>query len=106
METSRKEELLALLRAKREIKSASAIARELGYSPTVISLVLGGKYAGDTTKVLEKVAEVYSTEEVICPVMGAIKLSRCRAEQRKESSPTSPQRMQLATTCPTCFLKV
>jgi transcriptional regulator with XRE-family HTH domain len=83
-------------------KGQSAVARALGYSVSAINQVLHGKYRGSKDNVLQRVAEVFGTGKVICPVMGAIGLSRCAAERAKPFAATSPQRVRLFIACRTC----
>jgi hypothetical protein len=80
----------------------SAVARALGYSVSAINQVLHGKYRGSKDNVLQRVAEVYGTGKVRCPVMGPIHLSRCAAERAKPFAATSPQRVKLFFTCRRC----
>jgi hypothetical protein len=83
-------------------KGQSAVARALGYSVSAINQVLHGKYRGSKDNVLQRVAEIYGTGKVRCPVMGPIHLSRCAAERAKPFAATSPQRVKLFFTCGRC----
>jgi transcriptional regulator with XRE-family HTH domain len=80
----------------------SAVARALGYSVSAINQVLHGKYRGSKDNVLQRVAEVFGTGKVRCPVMGPVNLSRCAAERAKPFAASSPQRVRLYFACRTC----
>ena len=79
-----------------------AVARAIGYSVSAVNQALHGKYGGSLDRLLERVAEIYSNGEVDCPVMGRVPLRRCAQERRKAFGATSPQRVRLSATCPTC----
>lgn len=53
-----------------EVKKAtiSEVARKIGYSRTAVSLVLSGKYVGETTAIASKVLETF-TNHVSCPFL-------------------------------------
>ncbi len=80
----------------------AAVARKLKYSASAVNQILKGKYAGNTDKLLQKVAEVYGADTVQCPVMGEIALSKCADERRKPFAPSSPQRAKLWRACKEC----
>jgi len=56
---------LTLLRAEAERTSIAATADRLGYSRTSISLVLAGKYPGQTDRVAKAVVQLLEVQE--CP---------------------------------------
>lgn len=80
----------------------SATARQIGYSPTVVSQVLAGKYKGDLTRVQRAVEGALMHATVDCPVLGDLPLQKCIEHQRAPKRYTNPMRVQLARACPTC----
>lgn len=91
-----------LHRAVADAGSQSAVARRIGYSPAAVSQVLSGKYGGDMATMLARVEEVYGSRQVLCPVLGAIALSRCAMERRTPFSASNPVRVRLFRACKTC----
>ena len=74
----------------------------IGYSGTVVSQVLSGKYQGDLQAVRQKVEGALMGLSVGCPVMGEIPRNRCLDYQRQGFAATNPMRVRLAQACPTC----
>lgn len=69
---------LALLRAECARTSIAAMAKRLGYSRTSISLVLAGRYPGQTGRIEASVIKVL--ERLACPHLGKdIPDSECRS---------------------------
>lgn len=91
-----------LLEQKCEELGNSQVARDTGCSATTISLVRRNKYGADTDRILERVAEVYGSDHVNCPLLGDISLGRCATERRRDFSPTNRDRVQQYRTCRTC----
>lgn len=79
--------------------SASAVAKRIGYSVTVVSMVIRANYAGDIGKIEAKVRGVYMGELVDCPVLGEIERDRCVNEQGHKFSATSALRTMLYRAC-------
>lgn len=96
------EDRLNLLRRAVGETSQAEAARAIGYSPAVVSQVLSGTYRGDVAAVLERVAETYGAETIVCPVCGVIPLGRCAENRRKPFSSANPQSVRLARVCPRC----
>lgn len=82
--------------------SASAVARQLGYSPAVVSHVLARKYPGDVEAVFIRIRGALLGEEVQCPVLGLIGKDQCAREQRRPRSGANPARARLHRACPLC----
>ncbi len=80
----------------------TVVARALGYSPSAVNQALHGKYRGSPDNLLKRVAEVYGSGMVTCPVMGQITIRRCAAERRKPFAASSPQRVRLFLACRNC----
>ncbi len=93
--------LFLLTQAVRE-RGQAQVARETEYSDAAICQVLKGTYKGDSTRILQRVAEVYGAEKVLCPVLGEIALGRCAEEKKRPFSAGSPQRVRLWKACRGC----
>lgn len=90
----------------RECASASQnkVARKLGYSATVVSLVLRRKYLGDLKAVETAVRGAYEDLSIACPVLGEIAPLTCqdwRTKARKFSTENS-QRVRMFRACNRC----
>lgn len=77
----------------------AAVARRIGYSPSVVNQVIRGSYKGDLTRVEEAVRGAFISECVICPVLGEIGRDVCLAHQRRGFEATSLVRAQLYHAC-------
>ncbi|CQR43683.1 conserved hypothetical protein [Thiomonas sp. CB3] len=82
--------------------SQREVAALIGYSESVISQALAGKYRGDIKRVRAAVEGALLGATVDCPVLGPIPRQRCIEHQRRPFAPTNPTRVQLWRTCPTC----
>ncbi|KAF1692732.1 transcriptional regulator [Pseudoxanthomonas jiangsuensis] len=82
--------------------SQRKVAERLGYSTSVISQVLGGKYAGDLKAVQAKVEGAFMGVTVNCPVVGELPRNRCLEYQRQAFAATNHLRVQLSRSCPEC----
>ncbi|HVJ53481.1 MAG TPA: transcriptional regulator [Aliidongia sp.] len=90
---------LALLRgAVARLGTIKAVADQLGYSRTAISLVLAGKYGDRSTTALER-AVMTRLDQVACPVLGEIAGEDCAAHQAAPFSASNPQRIALYRAC-------
>ncbi|MEW5682990.1 MAG: helix-turn-helix transcriptional regulator [Pseudomonadota bacterium] len=95
---------LDLLRQKCEALGRRKVEAELGISKTTLSQVLNEKYPGNLDNIASKVVEAYSSDKVLCPVLGSITVQRCVNEQSKPFAATNPQRVKLWKACQTCPL--
>lgn len=82
--------------------SQREVAALIGYSESVISQVLGGKYRGDMRRVQAAVEGGLMGATVDCPVVGLIPRQRCIEHQRRPFAATNPTRVQLYRACRTC----
>lgn len=82
--------------------SQKDVASIIGYSESVISQVLAGKYRGDMRRVQAAIEGGLLGATVDCPVLGVIPRQQCIEHQRRPFAPTNPMRVQLWRTCPTC----
>lgn len=90
------------LRKHRDTHGGKKTAEAIGYSGTVVSQVLSGKYQGDLQAVRQKVEGALMGMSVDCPVLGEIPRNRCLDYQRQGFAATNPMRVRLAQACPTC----
>lgn len=96
-------DLMQLLRQKCEEYSQSRVASALGYSPGAISAALKGTYnGGKMDLLLRRVAEVFGSETVSCPILGEIPLGKCAFHRRREFAATNPMRVTLWRACRQC----
>ncbi|WP_166838675.1 helix-turn-helix domain-containing protein [Rheinheimera pleomorphica] len=95
---------LELLKKKCEELGRRKVEAELGISKTTLSQVLNEKYPGNLDNIASKVTEAYSSDKVLCPVLGSITVQRCATEQSKPFAATNPQRVKLWKACKTCPL--
>jgi hypothetical protein len=87
------------LREQVAAKGQRAVAKEIGYSPAVVSQVLNAKYGGDMAQVEKRVRGAYMGETVFCPVLGEIPSNQCLDHQRKPFAPINPMRVRLYRAC-------
>lgn len=82
--------------------SQREVAALIGYSESVISQVLSGKYRGDMRRVQAAVEGGLMGATVDCPVVGVIPRQRCIEHQRRPFAATNPTRVQLYRACRVC----
>lgn len=88
------------LRQQCDDKTQAAVAKEIGYSSTVVNQVLRGCYVGDMEKVERAVRGAYLGETVHCPGMGdELETHRCLEWQRKPFSPANTQNVRMFRHC-------
>jgi hypothetical protein len=82
--------------------SQGRVAKEMDYSPSVISQVLRGRYRGNIKEVEKAFYGAFKGRTVACPVLGEISTSRCRYWQRQGYSNANRMRVQLYKQCKVC----
>jgi hypothetical protein len=82
--------------------SQAAIARRIGKSASLVNQVLRNRYTGDLEAVRRSVERVLDINEVLCPILGAIKGDTCLTNQRKSYSPNNHQAVALFRACRRC----
>ncbi|BDD85964.1 helix-turn-helix domain-containing protein [Desulfofustis limnaeus] len=98
---------LAILEREIAAKGRGQVARELGVSPSTLSLVLSGKYPASTEKIENRVAEIYGEDGLVnCPMLGEIEPARCadnwqRAQKIKAAG--NPATIRLYRACRSCL---
>jgi hypothetical protein len=97
-------EWIQLLARECAASSQNRVARRLGYSSTLVSLVLRGKYTGDMQAVETAVRGLFENLCVACPVLGDIPPFECRDWQKKARnfSTENSQRVRMFRACNRC----
>ncbi|MBF0459581.1 MAG: hypothetical protein HQK99_16955 [Nitrospirae bacterium] len=98
-----------LRRAVKE-KGSKAVGTELGYSRTVISLVLNGKYNGNLANVEARVMSIYGNNgQVICPIKGVISPAKCIETWQMAKTigmkASNPETLRLYKACEKCAVR-
>lgn len=94
--------VLAILKKAVDERGQKAVAREIGYSPTVVSLVLKGTYKGDLKAVESAILIRLGMGSVNCPVLGQISATECGDQQRRPLSTSNSHRTRLWRACRDC----
>lgn len=82
--------------------SQSQAAKEIRYTPAVVTQVLKKTYKGNLSSVEQAVKGAFQSATVKCPVMGDLPSNDCLENQRKPFSAVNPQRVQLFRACRGC----
>lgn len=93
---------LALLKTAVEERGQKAVAQEIGYSPTVVSLMLKGSYKGDASAVEKAILIHLGKGAVNCPVLGQISGTECGEHQRRPLSTSNSHRTRMWRACRDC----
>lgn len=100
---------IAILQRHAEMKGRSAVARELGVSPSTISLILSDKYPASTAHIEKRVVSMYGNSgKVNCPQLGEIDPSKCAdnwERAHKIRSAGNPATIRLYIACRKCDLR-
>ena len=90
-----------LLESAVAAKGQAAVARELGYSATTLSLLRRDKYPGGTARIVAQVMTVYG--EVACPFLGrSISAELCRRTSLAPVPTSNPQAIRHWSACRSC----
>lgn len=79
--------------------SQSAVAKELSYSGSAISLVIGNAYNGDLGRIEQMVRGALMAETVRCPILGEMQRNVCQDWQKKPFATTSSHRIRMHQAC-------
>ncbi|MEA2755131.1 MAG: hypothetical protein QOJ54_1420 [Aliidongia sp.] len=91
-------EWMVILRAEvKRLGSIQAVAHRIGYSRTVVSLVLAGKY-GKSTEPLA-LAVMTRLTQLVCPVLGEISGDACALNQNAPFRANNPRNIALYRAC-------
>lgn len=96
------EDWKTVLREHRDAHGNGPTAKKIGYSTSVVSQVLSGKYAGDEAAVRKAVEGGLMGMTVECPVIGDLARNVCLEYQRRPFAATNHLRVQLSRSCPAC----
>ncbi len=92
---------LDLLESAVAARGQAAVARELGYSPTTLSLVRRGRYPGGTDRIEARVLQVLG--DVACPFLNqTIPTSQCRRTSLAPVPTSNPKALQHWSACRSC----
>lgn len=98
-------EPMEILRRAVERDGQSSVARQIGWSATVVNRVLSGKYPGDVAAVLDAVVVNYGAERVECPVLGSLSRKECHEHRTRPFAATNPKRVRIWKACRSCEVK-
>lgn len=77
-------------------------ATRLGYSRTTVSLVIAGKYPGETDKVEVRVLERLGSVECPATAMQAMPYAECQMMRTREAPTHNPMQMRFWRQCQSC----
>ncbi|MDR3684742.1 MAG: hypothetical protein P4L11_13525 [Geothrix sp.] len=90
-----------LLEIKIADRGQAAVARELGYSATTLSLVRRDKYPAGIEQIAARVLDLYG--EVDCPFLGhSIQAEPCRRISHGPVPTSNPKAIQHWSACQSC----
>lgn len=99
IEQSQEATWLSILRDQCEQTTISEVARKLDYSRPTISLVLSGKYIGNTDLIAAKVIAKF-TDYVHCPHQGCdLRQDQCEDNQSRAMPTSDPQALRQWIAC-------
>lgn len=82
-------------------RSITAIANDLGYARTSLSLVLAGKYIGSPKRICKKIVEVFG--QVDCPYLEqVIRPEQCVGLSERDAPTHNPSEMKHWRACQRC----
>lgn len=79
--------------------SQRSMAKKMGYSATVINMVLNGGYSGDLKAVEMAFNGAFCNQTHACKVVGEISANECLKQQRMGFSANNPQRVAFYKAC-------
>ncbi|MGL6047480.1 MAG: XRE family transcriptional regulator [Vogesella sp.] len=92
---------LYLLRTEAQRTNIATVAKLLGYSRTSISLVLAGKYPGQTKRIADSVLK--KLDRLVCPYLGeGLAVSECRAIATSAAPTHHPMKLSHWRACQRC----
>lgn len=93
---------LVLLNEQLESKSITAVADEVGYSRTAISLAKAEKYTAGMDKLAARILDVYS-DRIMCPhLQSDIAPNQCREFHTAPLPMSDPSELRHWLVCQTC----
>lgn len=84
--------------------SQNQVAKQMGYSGSLVSSVLANKYLGDMQRVEEVYRGVFEARTVNCPALGEIGHDTCHKWRRKSVrlNPANAQNVMMFRACQSC----
>lgn len=82
-----------------DAQGLTATAKLVRYSPSTLSTVLNGKYAGDLSRVENAVSGALQGVTVMCPVLGEIGRQQCERHQRAPKTVSNSSSLRLHRAC-------
>lgn len=82
-----------------DARGLAAAGKAIDYSGSLVSSVIANKYAGDITRVSEKVKGALLGHTVDCPRLGEMARSVCLEWQKKPLAHTSSLRVEMYRAC-------
>ncbi len=93
---------IGLLRQEAKRSTIAASAGRIGYSRTTVSLVLSGKYPGDTSQVAKAVIQ-HLEQAIACPYLGSeVDSNTCRTYANGPAPTHNPMKMAHWRACQQC----
>ena len=96
------EEWVQVLRGAVEERGKEPVAEALGCSRATVHQLMTGRYTSPIEKWRTKVMAELARDRVQCPILGPIDMVECRKHRTRDFAATSPVRVKLFKTCPTC----
>lgn len=92
---------LRMLTEAAEASSKADVARELGISRVSVSMILNGKYPGDTSRMAARVLAKF--DRVTCPYTGrSLTRGQCAEEAGRDIPTSSPAALRQWRACKKC----
>lgn len=91
-----------LLASACDVANQRVVAERLGKSGGYVSRIINRAYAGSYAEAEQLVRRFYGSEDVICPIYGAIPEKSCILNRRRKGSPRNHYERQFAQHCPDC----
>ncbi len=82
--------------------SQGKTAKQIGLSPTTVSMTLKGVYTGSLEAVQEAVNAHIMNAAVECPVAGDLPLAECLEHQQTPTRLTNRRQIEFIDACPKC----
>lgn len=93
----------SLLDLQIKAKGRTKVAKELGYSPSTLSMILNEKYQGSTERFEERVMSLYLAVE--CPhLLRQLEASECRGFRTRSVPTSDPRQLRHWVACQNCTL--
>jgi len=90
---------IAALAGACDASTQASVAKRLGYSGAVVSLMLNNRYGGDLGAVEQAVRGALMAATVDCPVVGELASHTCLGHQKAQWAPHNPQRISFFRAC-------